>query len=78
MPMQEATDDYQKLPTLLMLSVTVLWLTGCSDRIGMAEQAMAEVRNQPAQAIEPPPKAELVEDFVYSANMLRSPFCHQV
>ncbi|WP_201556594.1 pilus assembly protein PilP [Psychrobacter sp. 72-O-c] len=64
----------KKLPTLLMLSVTVLWLTGCSDRIGMAEQAMAEVRNQPAQAIEPPPKAELVEDFVYSANMLRSPF----
>jgi type IV pilus assembly protein PilP len=64
----------KNLPTLLMLSVTVLWLTGCSDRIGMAEQAMAEVRNQPAQAIEPPPKSELVEDFVYSASMLRSPF----
>lgn len=64
----------KKLPMLLMLSVTALWLTGCSDRIGTAEQAMVEVRNQPAQAIEPPPKAELVEDFVYSASMLRSPF----
>jgi hypothetical protein len=30
-----------------------------------------------AQLIEPP-KTELVEDFVYSASMLRSPFCHQV
>ncbi|MEC5209278.1 type IV pilus assembly protein PilP [Psychrobacter sp. PL15] len=64
----------RKLPTLLMLSVTVLSLTGCSDRIGMAERAMADIRNQPAQPIEPPPKSELVEDFVYSANMLRSPF----
>lgn len=66
--------NIQKLPQLLILSVTVLWLTGCSDRIGMAEQAMANIRNQPAQPIEPPPKTELVEDFVYSASMLRSPF----
>lgn len=63
-----------KKVSILLLSVTVLWLTGCSDRIGMAEQAMADVRNQPAQPIEPPPKTELVEDFVYSASMLRSPF----
>ena len=59
---------------LLLLSVTVLTITGCSDRIGMAEQAMADIRSQNAQPIEPPPKAEVVEDFVYSANMLRSPF----
>ncbi|GAA0316572.1 pilus assembly protein PilP [Psychrobacter aestuarii] len=58
----------------LMLSVTSLWLTGCTDRIGMAEQAMSEIRNSPAQPIEPPPKAELVEDFVYSASGFRSPF----
>ncbi|MGO2363733.1 MAG: pilus assembly protein PilP, partial [Psychrobacter sp.] len=64
----------QKLPTLLALSIAVLSITGCTDRIGMAEQAMTDIRNQPAQPIEPPPKAELVEDFVYSASAQRSPF----
>ncbi|WP_420229626.1 pilus assembly protein PilP [Psychrobacter sp. ER1] len=64
----------QRMPMLLVLSVAVLSMTGCSDRIGMAEQAMTDIRNQPAQPIEPPPKAELVEDFVYSASSQRSPF----
>ncbi|MGO2125630.1 pilus assembly protein PilP [Psychrobacter sp.] len=64
----------QKLPTLLALSIAVLSITGCTDRIGMAEQAMTDIRNQPAQPIEPPPKAELVGDFVYSASAQRSPF----
>ncbi|WP_298811268.1 pilus assembly protein PilP [uncultured Psychrobacter sp.] len=64
----------QRMPILLVLSVAVLSMTGCSDRIGMAEQAMTDIRNQPAQPIEPPPKAELVEDFVYSASSQRSPF----
>ncbi|MGG1353700.1 pilus assembly protein PilP [Psychrobacter pacificensis] len=64
----------QKLPMLLTLSISVLAMTGCTDRIGMAEQAMTDIRNQPAQPIEPPPKAELVEDFVYSASSQRSPF----
>ena len=68
----------QKLPMsklkLLLLSAAVLSLSACTDRIGLAEQAMADIRNQPAQPIEPPPKAELVEDFVYSASSQRSPF----
>lgn len=64
----------QKLPMLLVLSVTAISMTGCTDRIGMAEQAMVDIRNQPAQPIEPPPQAELVEDFVYSASSQRSPF----
>ncbi|MGP4714365.1 pilus assembly protein PilP [uncultured Psychrobacter sp.] len=63
----------KKLP-IVLISVLALWLSGCSDRIGMAEQAMVDIRNQPAQPIEPPPQTELVEDFVYSANTLRSPF----
>ena len=66
--------NIQRMPMLLVLSVAVLSMTGCSDRIGMAEQAMTDIRNQPAQPIEPPPKAELVEDFVYSARSQRSPF----
>lgn len=61
-------------PLLAVAALSGLLLTGCSDRIGMAQQAMNQIREEPAQPVEPPPKAELVEDFVYSANMLRSPF----
>lgn len=64
----------KQLPVLLTVSIVALGLTGCTDRIGVAEQAMNEIRNEPAQPIAPPPKAEVIEDFVYSANMLRSPF----
>lgn len=63
-----------RLSTLLALSIATLSITGCSDRIGMAGKAMDDIRNQPAQPIEPPPQAELVEDFVYSASAQRSPF----
>ncbi len=63
-----------KLSAVLTFSISILSLSGCSDRIGMAQQSMNQIRNEPAQPIEPPPKAELVEDFVYSASMLRSPF----
>lgn len=66
--------NIKKLSTLVALSVATIWLTGCTDRIGMAGQAMDEIRNSPSQPIEPPPKAELVEDFVYSASLIRSPF----
>ena len=66
--------NVKKLSALFALSISTLWLTGCTDRIGMAGQAMSEIRNSPSQPIEPPPKAELVEDFVYSASLIRSPF----
>ena len=66
--------NIKKLPMLLILSAAALSITGCSDRIGMVEKAMTDIRNQPAQPIKPPPKAELVEDFVYSASTQRSPF----
>ncbi|WP_299188946.1 pilus assembly protein PilP [uncultured Psychrobacter sp.] len=66
--------DIRKIPALFTLSIAAIWMTGCTDRIGMAGQAMSEIRNSPSQPIEPPPKAELVEDFVYSASLVRSPF----
>ena len=56
------------------IGIASVWLSGCADRIGMAEQDMEVIRNSPAQPIADAPKAELIEDFVYSANMLRSPF----
>lgn len=64
----------KQLPHLIVLAMTTLILSGCADRIGMAEQAMAEIRASTAQDIEAPPKVLLVEDFVYSASGLRSPF----
>ena len=64
----------RQLPMLATLSFLALGVTGCSDRIGMAAQAMDTIRNEPSQPIDPPPPAQLVEDFVYSANLLRSPF----
>ena len=56
------------------IGITSIFLGGCADRIGMAEQDMEAIRKSPAQPIEDAPQAELIEDFVYSANMLRSPF----
>lgn len=64
----------KQIPALLALSIATLWLTGCSDRVEIANQAMTSIRNEQARPIEPPPKAELVEDYVYGANLLRSPF----
>jgi type IV pilus assembly protein PilP len=72
---QEAIDmNMKQLPALLTLTLTTLWMTGCSDRIGMAQQSMDQIRNEASQPIEPPPQAEVIDDFVYSANILRSPF----
>ncbi len=64
----------KQLPLIVTLSFFGLGLTGCSDRIGVAAEAMNTIRNETSQPIEPPPQAQLVEDFVYSANLLRSPF----
>ena len=58
----------------LMLLASVMVLNGCGDRVAIADQAMADIRNQPAQPVEPPPQPQIIEDFIYSANELRSPF----
>lgn len=49
-------------------------LSGCTDRVGLAEQQMQDIRNQPAQPVKPPPTPEVVQEFNYSASQLRSPF----
>ena len=59
---------------LTAVSITLLAMTGCSDRVGQAAQAMDNIRNEMSQPIDPPPPPQLVEDFVYGANLLRSPF----
>lgn len=57
-----------------VLASAVLALTACTDRMSVAEQKMADIRSQPAAPVTPLPVPELVEDFVYSASHLRSPF----
>lgn len=55
-----------------ILAITLL--SACNDRASDAEQKMQEIRNQPAQPIEPLPQPQKIEDFVYSAGSIRSPF----
>lgn len=63
----------KKIVNLFSLSVVVL-LTGCSDRVVIADQEMQAIRNQPAQPIKPPPVPEKIEDFTYDPGQMRSPF----
>ena len=65
--------SYQSRLKLLMM-VCLIALSACSNRIVTAEKDMADIRNQPAQPVEPPPQPQIIEDFIYSANELRSPF----
>lgn len=63
----------KQLPLTLVIMMA-LGVTACSDRVGLAQEAMEQIRNESAQPITPPPQAEVIEDFVYSSSMLRSPF----
>ncbi|WP_227431325.1 pilus assembly protein PilP [Psychrobacter sp. I-STPA6b] len=62
---------------LLCGLVVTSFLAGCADRVQLAENSMAEIRNSPAQPIEPPPQPEIVEDYVYNGTNVRSPFLPQ-
>lgn len=61
------------LSIMLCLMVSFV-IVGCTDREGLADQKMQDIRSQPAQPIEPPPQPQIVQAFHYSANQLRSPF----
>ncbi len=63
-----------KLKSLACLSLAMLALVGCDNRVASAEEKMKEIRQSPSQPIEPPPVPEKIRDFVYSASKVRSPF----
>ena len=64
-----------RINNYIVLSLLVSFgLTACADRVGLAEQKMQEIRNQPAQPIQPLPQPQVVQAFNYSAGQLRSPF----
>lgn len=67
--------NYTKV-ALVMVMVGGL-LAGCTDRVSVAEAKMQEIREQPAQPIEPLPEPQKIEDYTYSANNVRSPFMPQ-
>lgn len=58
-------------PSLL---IGIVVLSGCTDRVMLASDKMAEIRNSKSQPVEPVPKPILVDDYVYDASELRSPF----
>lgn len=61
--------------SLFVSALLPLLLSACvSNRMGDAEQKMAEIRAQNAQPISPLPQPEPIEDFTYSASEYRSPF----
>lgn len=64
--------------TSVAFSVMLLGvMSGCTDRVSLAEQEMAKIRSLPAKPIEPPPTPKVIEDYDYAANNVRSPFVPQ-
>lgn len=49
-------------------------LSGCTDRVSLAEKEMQNIRELPADPIEPPPVPKVIEDYTYAAVGIRSPF----
>lgn len=64
----------QHAKALIFCLVATTLLAGCDDPVSQADQAMQAIRAEPAPAIEPLPQPEKVEDFVYGAGDVRSPF----
>lgn len=62
------------LKALTIAVAATLLLAGCSDPAKEAEMRMEQIRQKDAPPIPPLPEPERVEDFVYSAGDLRSPF----
>ena len=59
---------------ILLGILTFSSLVGCDSRIDAVNQRMAEIRNEPAAPIEPPPIFSPVPLFNYAAHQLKSPF----
>ncbi len=55
------------------LLIAGLALTGCGDRVSLAEAEMQKIQQQPAQPITPPPQPQKIEDFVYGSNNAKPP-----
>lgn len=62
------------LKTNIGLVLSICLVTGCTDRVSLAESEMQKIRSQGPQAIEPPPEPLKIEDFTYGAHSIRSPF----
>lgn len=64
--------------TKIALLVAVMSaVTGCGDRVSLAEAEMQKIRQQPPQPIQQPPQPQKIEDFAYSASNIRDPFFPQ-
>ena len=59
---------------LIGLSLALVVVTGCSDRLSKAENEMKAIRDSGPTSIPPLPEPKRVEDFIYSAGETRNPF----
>lgn len=69
--------NFKKCTSLAFGILLIGAVSGCADRVSLAEQEMASIRQQPAKPIEPPPTPKVIEDYDYAANNVRSPFVPQ-
>lgn len=60
------------LTVICVSSVTVI--TGCAERVSVADTEMATIRASESIPIDPIPKPQLVEDYNYDSGEMRSPF----
>jgi len=60
--------------TLIVATLAVLSLSGCSNGMEQLRQQVAEIKSRPGEAIEPLPEIKPYEAFAYNASSLRSPF----
>ncbi len=64
--------SWKRLPLLFL----VLALSGCGGSTDFSdlEASMEAIKRKPSGRIDPPPKFQTFENYVYSASLLRSPF----
>ena len=59
---------------LIVATLAVLSLSGCSNGMEQLRQQVVEIKSRPGEAIEPLPEIKPYEAFAYNASSLRSPF----
>lgn len=69
--------SFKKCTSLALAIMLFGALSGCTDRVSLAEAEMKKIRDLPAKPIEPPPTPKAIEDYDYVANNMRSPFVPQ-
>ena len=68
------TKEYLKLTCALILCISVISLSGCSEGTSDLEAWVADVKARPQQGVEPLPEVIPYKTFAYNENNKRDPF----